>query len=253
MVFGSEDIVYGTHPVREAIAARGREIREIWVSKGSRGRALGQLVAEAKTFGIKVRWRDRRHLDSRAKTSRHQGVVAFLASHPYASLETILESVPETEPALVLALDSIQDPQNLGALIRAAHICGVHGVVTTKDRAAPLSSAVARASAGALEHVLVARVTNLKRSLEACKSNGIWVVGLDVEGDRPLFEIDFCLPTAVVIGGESGGIRPLVKRTCDQLAAIPQRGRVQSLNAAAAGAMALYEAMRQRFMAATRK
>ena len=138
-------------------------------------------------------------------------------------------------------------------LIRSAYVCGAHGVVVPKDRAASLTAAVAKASAGALEHMDVARVTNLKRTLELFKKHGIWVVGLTMEAERFLHELDLCQPTALVIGGEAKGIRPLVRRTCDLLAAIPQQGRLDSFNAAAAGAMALYETMRQRLTVALQK
>ena len=170
-----------------------------------------------------------------------------------ADIESILETARVDYPALILVLDGIQDPQNLGALIRSAHGCGAQGVVLPRDRAASLTPAVGKASAGALEYIDVARVNNLKRTLELFKKEGIWVVGLTMEGDLPLYELDLCQPTALVIGGEERGIRPLVKRTCDLLASIPQRGRLDSLNAAAAGAIALYETLRQRLTSAPRK
>jgi 23S rRNA (guanosine2251-2'-O)-methyltransferase len=179
--------------------------------------------------------------------------VAFLSPYSFASLESILAAASNEGPALILVLDGIQDPQNLGALIRTAHVLGVHGVVVPRDRAASLTAAVDKASAGALEHTKVARVTNLTRTLEVFREEGIWVVGLTMEGSQPLYDLDLCQPTALVIGGEAGGIRPLVKRTCDLLAAIAQKGRLDSLSAAASGAMALYEAMRQRATAAGRR
>jgi 23S rRNA (guanosine2251-2'-O)-methyltransferase len=247
------DILYGIHPVREAIAARGDRIRKIWVSRGVSSRGLRELVAEAEAAGVPVRSQERSRLEARAGTTAHQGVVAFLSPYAFADVETILAAARADEPALILVLDGIQDPQNLGALIRSAYVCGAHGVVIPKDRAARPTAAVDKASAGALEHTRLAQVTNLSRTLDLCKKVGIWVVGLTMEAERPIFEVDLRLPTALVVGGEAGGIRPLVKRSCDWLAAIPQRGRLNSLNAAAAGAMALYEAMRQRLTAAPRK
>jgi 23S rRNA (guanosine2251-2'-O)-methyltransferase len=246
------EIIYGIHPVREAIATRGHQFREIWASHRP-NHAVRETLAQARSLGIKVRFLDRRRLDARAETSIHQGIVAFVSPYSFASLDSILEAAREEGPALILVLDNLQDPQNLGGLIRTAHLCGAHGVVVPKDRAAPLTAAVDKASSGALEHTKVARVTNLKRALELFKQEGIWVVGLSMEGDRPIYEFDLCEPTALVVGGEASGIRPLIKRTCDSLAVIPQRGRLNSLNAAAAGAMAMYEAMRQRLTAARRK
>jgi 23S rRNA (guanosine2251-2'-O)-methyltransferase len=247
------DLIYGIHPVREAIAARGERIREIWVSRGVSSRVLRNLVAEAHGAGVCVRSRERSRLDARAGTTSHQGVVAFLTPYTFADMEAILAAARDEEPALLLMLDGIQDPQNLGALIRSAYVCGAHGVVIPKDRAARPTAAVDKASAGALEHTRVAQVTNLSRTVALCKKEGIWVVGLAMEAERPIFEIDLRLPTALVVGGEAGGIRPLVKRSCDRLASIPQRGRLNSLNAAAAGAVALYEAMRQRLTTALRR
>jgi 23S rRNA (guanosine2251-2'-O)-methyltransferase len=240
------DILYGIHPVREAIAARGDRIREIWVSRGVSSRVLRELVAEAQVAGVAVRSQARSRLDARAGTTTHQGVVAFLTPYAFTDVEAIVAAARSEEPALILVLDGIQDPQNLGALIRSAYVCGAHGVVIPKDRAARPTAAVDKASAGALEHTRLAQVTNLSRALELCKKEGIWVVGLTMEAERPIFEVDLRLPTALVVGGEARGIRPLVKRSCDWLAAIPQRGRLNSLNAAAAGAVALYETMRQR-------
>ena len=247
------EVIYGVHPVREALATRGRSFQEIWVSRGGRSLAVRKALAEARALGIKIRSHDRRRLDIKAGITGHQGIVAFLSPYSYADVESILAIALDDAPALILALDGIQDPQNLGDLIRTSYVCGAHGVVIPKDRAAPLTAAVHKGSAGALEHAKVARVTNLKRTLEFLKKEGLWVVGLTMEGDRPVYELDLCQPTALVVGGEARGIRPAVKGSCDLLAAIPQRGRLDSLNAATAGAMALYEAMRQRLMAARQR
>jgi 23S rRNA (guanosine2251-2'-O)-methyltransferase len=247
------EILYGIHPIREALAARGQRFQEIWVSRGGQSRAVSETLTEARELGIKVRSHDRQRLAARAGTSNHQGIIAFLSPYSFAKVESILSAALDERAALILVLDGIQDPQNLGALIRTAYVCGAHGVVVPKDRAAPLTAVVDKASAGALEHLDVARVTNLKRTLEIFKREGIWVVGLTMEGDRQIYELDLCQHTALVIGGEARGIRPLVQRACDMFAAIPQRGRLDSLNAAAAGAMALYEAMRQRLTAVPQK
>ena len=247
------EIIYGVHPVREALETRGHRFQEIWLSRGGQSRAVREALAEARALGIKVRFHDRQRLDARTGTSGHQGIVAFVSPYSYTDVESILTVALDEGPALILVLDGIQDPQNLGGLIRTAYICGAHGVVIPKDRAAPLTAAVDKASAGALEHASVARVTNLKRTLELFKRENVWVTGLTMEGERPIYELDLCRPTALVIGGEAKGIRPSVKRTCDLLAGIPQKGQLNSLNAATAGAMALYETMRQRLMAAPQR
>lgn len=247
------DIIYGIHPVREALTARGHRVREIWVSRSGESRTVAEILAQARELGIKIRSHERQRLDAKAGTTAHQGIVALLSPSSFVDLDDILEAAQRDDPALILVLDGIQDPQNLGGLIRSAYVCGAHGVVMPKDRAASLTAAVAKASAGALEHMDVARVTNLKRTLELFKKRGIWVVGLTMEADRFLYELDLCQPTALVIGGEAKGIRPLVRRTCDLLAAIPQQGRLDSFNAAAAGAMALYETMRQRLTVSLQK
>ena len=247
------EILYGVHPVREALATRGHRFQEIWLSRSRQSRAVRETLAEARALGIKVRFYDRQRLDVRAGVKGHQGIVALLSPYSYAHVESILAAALDEGPALILVLDGIQDPQNLGGLIRTAYVCGAQGVVIPKDRAAPLTAAVDKVSAGALEHARVARVTNLKRTLEFFKRKNIWVVGLTMEGDRPIYELDLRQPIALVIGGEAKGIRPSVKRTCDLLAAIPPKGRLDSLNAATAGAMALYEAMRQRLIAAPQK
>jgi 23S rRNA (guanosine2251-2'-O)-methyltransferase len=248
-----EEILYGIHPIREALEARGQRIREIWVSRSGSSTTVHKILIRARGLGIKVRTFDRQRLEVKAGTTRHQGIIAFLSPYGYAEVETILQDSLARGPALVLVLDGVEDPQNLGALIRTAYVCGAHGVVVPKDRAAPLTAAVAKASAGAVEHCRVARVTNLRRTLDLLKEKGIWVVGLTMEGDQPIYELDLCQPTALVIGGEAKGIRPLIKQTCDLQASIPQQKRLDSLNAAAAGAMALYEIMRQRLTAAPRR
>lgn len=247
------EIIYGIHPIREALETRGHKVREIWVSRSGPSTTVGKILMQARGLGIKVRTFDRQRLEARAGTTSHQGIIAFLSPYDYVEVENILEISLDRGPALVLVLDGIEDPQNLGSLIRTAYVCGAHGVVVPKDRAALLTAAVAKASAGALEHSKVARVTNLRRTLELLKEKGIWVVGLTMEGDQPLYELDLCQPIALVIGGEAKGIRPLIKQTCDFQASIPQLGRLDSLNAAAAGAMALYETMRQRLTAAPQK
>ena len=179
-------------------------------------------------------------LTQRARGGVHQGVGAELAEFRYAELEDLLEG------DFLLVLDGVTDPQNLGALVRSAHALGAQGVVVPKDRAAGVTPAVFKAAAGALEHCPLARVTNLVRALEQMKERGIWTVALAGDGERALPELDLTMPTALILGSEGSGVRPLVRRTCDHVARIPMSGKVGSLNVSAAGAIALYEVARQR-------
>jgi 23S rRNA (guanosine2251-2'-O)-methyltransferase len=177
----------------------------------------------------------------------HQGVVAITGEYPYAQLDEILNVAGRAGvPPLVLVLDSVQDPQNLGALVRTAHVVGAHGIVIPKDRAVGVTPVVVKASAGATEHMKIAQVVNVARALEELKAAGLWVVGAVAAGGEPPWKIDYTGPCALVLGAEGKGIRPLVLRGCDLLVRIPMAGQVASLNVGAAGAMLLYEAARQR-------
>jgi len=194
-----------------------------------------------------VREAPREKLDRLAGTDRHQGVVAVVADYRYRELGELLEGARAAgAPPLVVVLDGIEDPQNLGAIIRSAHALGAHGVVIPKDRAAGITPAAAKASAGAVEHCPVARVTNLAQALERLKEAGVWTVATDASADEPISAVDLTVPTALVIGSEGAGVRPLVRRTCDRVARIPMQGKVGSLNASASAAIALYEVLRQR-------
>lgn len=240
--------LYGVHPVRELLRAGGEGLVELWLAEGGeRVRALEEVVRMARAAGGRVREAPRAKLDRLAGTERHQGVVAVVGDYRYRQLEDLLELARAAEePALVVVLDGLEDPQNLGAVVRSAHALGAHGVVIPKDRAAGITAAAAKASAGAVEHCAVARVTNLAQALETLKGAGVWTVATDADAPEELSLIDLTVPTALVIGSEGGGVRPLVRRTCDRLARIPMRGKVGSLNAAASAAIALYEAARQR-------
>jgi 23S rRNA (guanosine2251-2'-O)-methyltransferase len=178
---------------------------------------------------------------------RSQGILAEIAPFRYREVEAVVSAALRgPEPALLLVLDGVQDPQNLGAILRTAEVSGVHGVCLPKDRAAHVTGAVVRASAGAVEHLAIAQVTNVAAFLSWLTTQGLWVVGADQQGDRVLYELDLTLPVALVIGGEGRGVRPLVKSRCDLVARIPQRGRIGSLNAAVAAAVCLFEVVRQR-------
>jgi len=241
------DILYGIHPVLEAIAARKRLIRRIHVSTGRRSRRIEEIAVAAETRGIPVAEIGSDRLKGLAGTSRHQGVCAHATPFPYISFDQLLNDLsPDNPDPFWLVLDSVQDPHNLGALIRTALCTGIDAIVLPKDRSASATPAVSKASAGALEHCRLVRVTNLSRTLSAMQNHGVWMVRLDSRGAENLFRVDLTGPLALVVGGEEKGVRPLVKKHCDYLLAIPQVGPLGSLNASVAGAVAMYEAYRQR-------
>jgi len=241
-------VVYGVNPVRELLRAGGEGLAELWLAEGAeRPRAFSELERLGRERGAKVRTAPRPRLDRLAGGAAHQGVVAVVADYRYRDVEDLLAAARERdEPPLLVVLDGVEDPQNLGAVVRSAHALGAHGVILPRDRAAGVTPAAAKASAGAVEHCPVARVANLSRTLEQLKEAGVWSVAAVPDGDRALREVDLAGPTALVVGGEGEGVRPLVRRTCDFTARIPMAGRLGSLNASAAAAIALYEAARQR-------
>ncbi len=240
-------ILYGVNPVRELLRA-GEEIAELWLAEGgTRAAAFAELERLGRTAGAKVRAAPRQKLDRLAGTDRHQGVVAVVADFRYAAVEDLLAAAAASgRPALLVVLDGVEDPHNLGAVIRSAHALGAHGVVIPKDRAVGVTPAAAKASAGAVERCPVARVTNVAKTLEHLKEAGVWSVALAADGDRPLAELDLRGPTALVLGSEGEGLRPLVRKTCDLSASIPMNGEIDSLSVSASAAVALYEAARQR-------
>jgi 23S rRNA (guanosine2251-2'-O)-methyltransferase len=240
-------VVYGVNPVRELLRAAGEGLSELWLAEGSARGALGELERLARQAGAKVRHAPRPRLDRLAGTDRHQGVVAVVADFRYAEVEDLLAAASSAgRPALLVVLDGVEDPHNLGAVARSALALGAHGLVIPRDRAAGVTPAAAKASAGAVERLPVARVTNVAKTLESLKEGGVWTVALAADGDLPLAEVDLTLPTALVLGSEGEGIRPLVRRTCDRTARIPLAGEMDSLNVSAAAAVSLYEAARQR-------
>jgi 23S rRNA (guanosine2251-2'-O)-methyltransferase len=237
--------VYGVHPVEEAI--KSARVHALFLSE-ERGPAHASLVKLAHERGLTPLYRPRAALDALVPGCQHQGAVALAGDYVYAELEQILHAAQPAERApLVLVLDRIQDPQNLGALVRSAHVAGVDGVVIPRDHAAAVTHTVVKASAGATEHTRIARVTNVARTLEELKAAGLWVVGATAAGDaKPPWEVDLTVPVAIVLGAEGKGVRPLVLRGCDLRVQVPMIGRVASYNVSAAGAMLLYETLRQR-------
>mgnify|MGYP001032619313 CR=1 FL=1 len=238
------EVLYGVHPVLEALRAGRRRCVEIFVAAGKGSARLSQIADEARARRVPVREVSDRELAALTRASNHQGVAARVGPYPYDGLpESFRVAGP---PPLWLLLDGVVDPRNLGAMLRTALGAGATGVVIAKDRSASATPAVSRTSAGALEHVKLVRVTNLNRTIDAMKADGLWIAGLDADAERLLFEADLSGPLGLVVGGEGRGLRPLVRRNCDFLLRIPQCGPVDSLNAATAGAVVLYEALRQR-------
>ena len=238
-------IVYGVNPVRELLQSGG-EVSELWIQEGG-VRAAPELERLGSARGAKIRHAPRARLDRMAETDRHQGVVAVVADFRYRELEELLDAAKGAgEPPLLVVLDGVEDPHNLGAIIRSAQALGAHGVVIPKDRAVGVTPAAVKASAGAVERCLVSRVTNISRSLEELKAAGIWTVALAADGEKPIGEVDLSGPMAIVLGSEGEGVRPLVRRTCDFVAHIPMKGGFESLNVSASAAISLYEAARQR-------
>jgi 23S rRNA (guanosine2251-2'-O)-methyltransferase len=238
-------LVYGVHPVKEALKA-GR-VHALFVLEGDTGPALREVSDAARAANVQPVLRSRFALDALAHGGAHQGAIAVTGEYPYAQLDELLAVAKRAgQPPLLLVLDSVQDPMNLGALLRTAHVIGAHGIVIARDRAVAITPTVVKASAGASEHMRVAIVTNIARALEELKAAGLWIVGAVADGGHMPWKIDFKVPCALVLGAEGKGIRPLVLRGCDLLVQIPMAGKVASLNVGAAGSILLYEAARQR-------
>ncbi len=237
----------GIHAVREALEA-GRALERIVISSGRHGERIEQLVQLARARGVPVRFDDRAQVDRLAGTREHQGVVALAAAKPALALEDLLVRVARdvTHKGMIVLLDSVEDPQNLGAIVRTALAAGADGVVVPERRAAGLTESVARASAGALAHLPVARVTNLARAMEELKEAGYWLVGLDERAEKSHTEANFTGAVGIVLGSEGKGLHELTRKRCDFLVSIPTTGPVRSLNVSVAAGVVLFEAVRQR-------
>lgn len=241
------EVLYGVHPVEEALKAGRRRFDHVLVARERQDERLERLVNLCRQAGVRVRQESREQLTLMAKTAGHQGVVALVRAQELLDLEDLFTGAPNSDAArLVLALDGVEDPQNLGALLRVADGAGVDGVVLTERRSAPLSAVAVKASAGATEHLRIARVVNLVRALEELKRQNLWIIGLDERGTADYDQFDLTGDCVIVLGREGAGLHELVRRTCDHLLRIPMAGGVSSLNVSAAGAVVLYEAFRQR-------
>lgn len=242
----AEDMIEGRNAVTEAIRS-GRTINKVFLADGDTDRALGRLAAMAKDAGAVVVRIDRRKLNEMSLTGAHQGIIASVAVHDYASIDDILAAAgAKDEAPLIVLCDELTDPHNLGAILRTAECAGAHGVIIPKRRSVGLTAVVGKASAGALEYMPVARVSNLTAAIRELKQRGIWIFGTAADGAVPLYRADLKGPAAIVIGNEGVGMSRIVADSCDFKVSIPMKGRISSLNASAAAAILLYEAVRQR-------
>ena len=242
----ADGIIEGRNAVIEALRA-GTAIDKIYIARGETDATLGHIASAAREKGVVVVEADRRKLDGLSRTHAHQGVIAMAAVREYASVDDILAAAREKgEPPLIVVCDELSDPHNLGAVIRTAECAGAHGVIIPKRRSAGLTAVVAKTSAGAVAHLPVARVANLPSLLKDLKKEGVWVFGTAADGDTSLYQADLKGPAAIVIGSEGDGMGRLVAETCDFKVSIPMKGKLNSLNASAAAAILLYEAVRQR-------
>ena len=242
----TEGQLEGRNALTEALRS-GRTIDKVFIASGETDRALQRLAAQAKEAGAVIVPVDRRKLDAMSTTHAHQGVITLAAAHEYCTIDDILEEAASRgENALIVICDELTDPHNLGAVMRSAECAGAHGVIIPKRRSVGLTATVAKASAGAVEYMKVARVTNINRAMEELKEKGVWIFGTAAEGSVPMYQADLTGPTALVIGNEGEGMSPLVRKNCDVTVHIPMKGRISSLNASAAASILLYEVVRQR-------
>jgi len=246
---GAAELLAGRNSVREALLAGRRRVHRLMVAEGSReAGTLAEILSLAAERSVPVERVSREDLDRVADDYAHQGVVALASVYPYVEVRDLLHLARQrSELPFLLALDSIQDPQNVGSLLRTGEAVGVHGVLIPRRRAAGVTTAVSRASAGAVEHLLVAEVTNLVRTLGELKAEGLWVVGVEDDPRAQDYrDVDLNMPIVLVLGGEGSGVRRLVRETCDLLVRLPMRGRIGSLNVSVAGSVLLYHAARSR-------
>ena len=236
----------GRNALTEALRS-GRTVDKVFIAAGETDKGLQRLAAQAKEAGAVVVPVDRRKLDAMSVTRAHQGVIALTAAKEYASIDDILQAAADrNEPPLIVICDELSDPHNLGAIIRSAECAGAHGVIIPKRRSVGLTAVVAKSSAGAVEYMPVARVTNINAAMDELKQKGVWIFGTAAEGSIPMYKADLTGPAAIVIGSEGAGMSRLVEKNCDVTVHIPMKGHINSLNASAAASILLYEAVRQR-------
>jgi len=241
------EVIEGRNPVIEALKA-GRPISKILLDSNIRRHGVvDRILILSKARGVPVEFVEKRIMEKQGSIGSSQGIIAFAAVKEFVDLgELMTISRAKPDPPLYLVLDGIEDPHNLGAILRTAEATGVHGVIIRERRAAGITPAVVRASAGAVEYIHIARVANISQAVVALKKNGVWVTGIDMGGQTDYRALDFTLPAAIVIGGEGQGLSELVRKRCDWVASIPMKGKIMSLNASVAAAVVMYEALRQR-------
>ncbi len=241
-----DDVLVGRNAVTEALKS-GRGINKLWIASGDREGSVSEIAALAKERGIVVQYVERAKIEALAGGHRHQGVLAYVAPVPYAELDDILKAAEEKgEAPFLVLLDELEDPHNLGALLRTADATGVHGILIPKRRSVSLNATVAKTSAGAVEYVPVARIGNIAQTLKKLKEKGFWVAGADMDGEKAYYEADLTGPLVLVVGSEGRGMSRLTKEACDFIVSMPMVGRINSLNASVAGSILMYESMRQR-------
>jgi 23S rRNA (guanosine2251-2'-O)-methyltransferase len=242
-----EELIYGKNPVLEALRS-GRELNRIWVAEGSKPQAIQTIYDEAKNRGVIISKVPKSKIEQAADTKNHQGVLAFVAAYEYQELDDVLQQLKKREKTpLLMILDGIEDPHNLGSILRTADASGVDAIIIPKRRAVGLTQVVAKSSAGAIEYVPVCRVTNLSQTIEELKENGFWIIGTDASAKLDYRQGDYTSATALVMGSEGKGISRLVRENCDTLVGLPMMGKVTSLNASVAASLLMYEVLRQRF------
>lgn len=239
------DVIFGIHSIGEALKRRERRFEYVAIFKERNDPRVQKIVDDCRQQGIAVRFVEREEIDRATRTTNHQGVMASTTRKAFSDIEELIEG-KRGDRSFLLVLDGVEDPHNLGALLRSADGAGVDGVVIPERRAAGITGTVVKASAGASEHLQVARVVNIARTLEELKERNIWTVGLDERGDKNYDELDFDMDCAIVLGAEGKGLHDLVRRKCDMLVKIPMMGQVSSLNVSVAGAIVMYEVLRQR-------
>ncbi len=240
------EILYGIHPVSEALKAGRRTFHELYIIKGKTPARFVNAIENAQSQKIPLKKITSARLAEISDSEYHQGIGAKVSSYPLIDFFDIADKIKSNGKGFLLILDNVKDPHNLGAMVRTALCTGVNGVIIPKDRAVSPTPAVSKASAGAIEHAFISRVTNVVDTINRLKDKGFWIMGLDMSAGKSIYDTNYTGPIAIVIGGEEKGIRPLVKTNCDFLSFIPQAGQINSLNASVAGAVAMYEVFRQR-------
>ena len=239
--------LFGVNPLLEALRSGNRDFDRVYIAVGVHSKGIEEIVDECRRRNIPIHFEKREAIDRIAGTAKHQGVFGVVSAKGYSSVEDLLDvAKKKNENPFILILDGIEDPRNLGAIIRTADGAGVHGIIIPKHRASGITDVVAKTSAGAIEYIQVARVTNLGNTIEWLKEHGVWIYGLDMKGEKEYNNISYTTPLAIVIGGEGRGIRESVRKICDERIRIPLFGKVSSLNVSVAAGVILYEIAQQR-------